>query len=124
MLSLLLLGGTMPNVNDIYHIEDRLREIDHNILRIDFDYDREMHKVVAVDKMGTQYTAMMVKHGELDARVVSKFQRIDPRKFNPFDEVDQWLQKKDRDDEKKIEDMSRNMADLLHKPLIQDAFYR
>jgi len=109
--------------NDLYNIEDRLKEIDPNILRIDFDYDKQLHEIIAVDKLGAQYVAMTVKHGELDARVIRRMQQIDPRKFNPFDEVMEWHRKKERSEEKKVEDMARDFAENLRKPLIQDAFY-
>lgn len=119
---LFTLGGLMA-INDLYHIEDRLKEIDPNILRIDFNYDKKLHEIIAVDKLGTQYVAMTVKHGELDARVLQRIQQIDPRKFNAFDEIGKWLHKKEIDEDKKVSEIARNMADTLRKPLIYDAMY-
>ncbi|OAS19248.1 hypothetical protein [Paenibacillus oryzisoli] len=110
-------------INDLYYIEDRLKEIDPNILRIDFDYDNLKHQVIAVDKLGTQYVAMTVKHGELDARVVRRIQQIDPRKFNPFDDIGKWLHKKELDEDKKVNEIARGMAETLRKPLMHDAMY-
>lgn len=109
--------------NDIYHIEERLKEIDPNILRIDFDYDKQVHEIIAVDKLGAQYVAMTVKHGELDARVLKRMQEIDPRKFNPFDELEKWQVQKERAEQRKVEDMARDFVDTFHAPLVRDAFY-
>lgn len=109
---------------DLYNIEGRLKEMDPNILRIDFDYDKELHEIIAVDKLGTQYVAMTVKHGELDSRVITRMQEIDPRRgFRPFDELMNWMDQKAHNDEKKVEDMARDFAETIHRPLVEDYCY-
>jgi hypothetical protein len=82
------------------------------------------HKIIAIDKQGVEYTAMTVPLGQLDARVVHRMQEIDPKKgYRAFDEVERLTRQRERNEERKVEDMAHSMADMLHKPLIRDAFY-
>jgi hypothetical protein len=108
---------------DLYNIEQRLQELDPNILRIDFDYDRERHQIIAWDAYNKEeYIAMTVPWNELDARVVLHMQRINPERFNAFAELDKLNAIRERDQERKTEDMAHSMADMLYKPLLKDAF--
>ena len=109
---------------DLYNIEQRLQEIDPNILRIDFNFDTERHQIIAWDaKNKEEYIAMTVPWKELDARVVVHMQKINPTRFNAFAELDKMMQHREREEEKKLEDMSHSMADMLYKPLLADALH-
>lgn len=109
---------------DYYNIEQRLREIDENILRIDFDYKRERHKIICWDPyLREEYTAMTVPWNELDNRVVVDMMRMNPAKFNALDELQQMMIKREIEAGKKIEEMAHSMADMLYKPLLRDAVY-
>lgn len=100
---------------DIYHIEERLQEVDPNILRIDFDPDTLRHEIVARDKANNEYVAMTVPLGKLDARVVERVKEIDPRRgYNPFDDIEKWMNDKERRENRRIEDMARDMADNVY----------
>ena len=111
-------------VGDIHNIEERLNQIDPRIIRIDFDYHKERYKIIAWDeKEHCEYIAFTVPWGELDARVEREVYRIRPRPgYNPFDELRRMEEQKERDDERKIEDMARDMAETIYKPLLYDAF--
>lgn len=107
---------------DVYNIEDRLKQIDSRVLRIDFDRYRKRHNIIAWDeKAYDEYIAFTVPLGELDARVEVEFYRIRNEQYNVFDELRAWEAKKERDEEIRIEDMSHSMADMLYKPLLRDA---
>lgn len=109
---------------DIYNIESRLREWDENVLRIDFDEGRGLHKVVCKDKLGLEYVAMTVPVGKLDARVVHRMMEINPKRgYNPFDEIDQATEQREQASEKRIGDMAHSMADMLYRPLMNHALY-
>lgn len=107
---------------DLYHIEERLQQIDSRILRIDFDYKKRRHLVIAWNEAERdEYVAFTVPYGQLDARVVEELNRIRPERYNAFDELRAWEAKKEREEEMKIEDMARNMGDMLYRPLLRDA---
>ena len=108
---------------DIYHIEERLKELDSNILRVDFDWRSMRHHIICTDGH-EEYTAMSVPLGELDSRVVRRMQEIDPRRgYNPFREIDEANALKERRQDAEISDISRGMADVLYKPLMNHALY-
>lgn len=107
---------------DIYNIEDRLKRIDSRIIRIDFDHKKMRHSIIAWDEQDhDEYIAFTVPLGQLDARVEQELLRIRPGQYNAFDELREWEAKKERERESKIEDMARDMADTLYKPLLRDA---
>lgn len=107
---------------DLYNIEQRLQELDPNILRIDFDFASERHRIIAWDaKNKEEYIAMTVPWNELDARVVVHMQKINPTRFNAFAELDKMMLQREQAEEKKLEEMSHSMADMLYKPLLADA---
>lgn len=107
---------------DLYNIEDRLKQIDDRILRIDFDFNKLRHNVIAWDpKDEDEYVAFTVPLGELDARVEKDMYKIRNEQYSAFDELRAWEAKKERDEERRIEDMAHGMADLLYKPLLRDA---
>lgn len=109
---------------DLYNIEQRLQELDPNLLRIDFNFDTERHQIIAWDaKNKEEYIAMTVPWNELDARVVTHMQKINPTRFNAFAELDKLMMQRERAEEKKLEDMSHSMADMLYKPLLADALH-
>ena len=108
---------------DYYNIEQQLQELDPNILRIEFDYSRERHKIICFDPyLKEEYIAMTVPWKELDSRVVTHMRRINPTRFNAFAELDQLMIMREIEQEKKIEEMAASMADMLYKPLLADAF--
>lgn len=108
---------------DYYNIEPQLQELDPNILRIDFDYDSEKHRIICWDPyLKEEYIAMTVPWKELDSRVVTHMRRINPTRFNAFDELDQMMIKREIEQEKKVEEMAQSMADMLYKPLLKDAY--
>lgn len=110
-------------IYDYYNIEQQLQEMDPNILRIDFNYSTERHQIICWDgKLKEEYIAMTVPWNELDSRVVTHMRRINPTRFNAFDELDQMMLLREIEQEKKIEEIARGMADVLYKPLLKDAF--
>lgn len=109
---------------DVHNMEERLKRIDDRILRIDFDNNRKRHNIVAWDSRGEEeYIAFSAAPGELDARVEHEFYRIRNGNYNAFDELRAWEAQKERNDEKRIEENAAGMADVLYKPLLQDAGY-
>lgn len=110
---------------DLYNIEERLREWDENILRVDWDARKLRHRIICRDeRTGEEYIAMTVPLGQLDARVVNRMMEINPKRgYNPFHEIDRARAAKERRDEIRISEMAHGMADVLHKPLINHAFY-
>lgn len=107
---------------DYYNIEKQLQELDPKILRIDFDYSRERHLIMCWDPcLKEEYIAMSVPWRELDSRVVTHMRRINPEKFNAFEELDRLTAIREAKQEKKIVEMSHSMADMLYKPLLADA---
>jgi hypothetical protein len=109
---------------DPYYIEERMRELNWRLRRIDWNDRAKRHEIIAVDAMNQEYIAMTVKPGQLDDRVLTRLKEIDPTNgYNPFRELEKWQKQKERDEERKVEDMAYGMADTLYKPLIQDAFY-
>lgn len=109
---------------DLYYIEDRLKQWHPAVLRIDFEEQRKIHKVVMLDARGQEYTAMHVPLGELDARVIQRMMEINPeRGYKAFDEIERNIQQREREQERKIEDMAYDMAETLRRPLIEDYFY-
>lgn len=99
---------------DLYDIERRLQQYDDRILRIDFDNRRGFHQIICFDPvLHEEYIAMSVPAGELDARVERRMQEINPKHYNALEDIDQSLTAKARVEEKKIEDMARDMADNL-----------
>lgn len=109
---------------DVYHIEERLREWHPAVLRIDFEERRKIHKVIMKDARGQEYTAMHVPLGELDARVIHRMMEINPeRGYRAFDEINRNIRQREREQERKIEDMAYDMAETLRRPLIEDYFY-
>lgn len=125
MLSLFLyLGGLKVAKYDVYHIEERLKSWNPNVVRIDWDADREVHKIICQDAFKKEYVGMTVPFGKLDARVIHRMMEINPeRGYNPFNELDDWFNKKDREDDHKMAEMAYGMADVLRKPLLNDALY-
>ncbi|HBS46285.1 MAG TPA: hypothetical protein DEA91_20765 [Paenibacillus sp.] len=108
---------------DYYNIEPQLQELDPNILRIDFDYRTEKHRIMCWDPyLKEEYIAMTVPWKDLDSRVVTHMRRINPTKFNAFDELEQNMILREIEQEKKIEEMAHSMADMLYKPLLKDAY--
>jgi len=109
---------------DLYNIEDRLKEIDSRILRIDFNYERERHEIIAWDDTNkVEYIAFTVPWGQLDGRVEEELRRIRPERYNAFEEWRQMEERRERAEEKKIEDLARDFAETFREPLIRDAFY-
>lgn len=109
---------------DVYDIERRLREFDDKILRIDFDERQGMHRIMCWDPVNKEeYIAMSVPAGELDVRVERRMMEINPAHFNALAEFDRMKAERERAQDQKIEDMAYNMADMLYKPLLQDAGY-
>lgn len=107
---------------DIYHIEERLKEWHPAVLRIDWDVNQ--HKIIMKDARDKEYTAMHVPFGHLDARVIHRMMEINPeRGYSPFDEIDRNIRQRERDQERKIENIAYDMANTLHRPLIEDYFY-
>jgi hypothetical protein len=107
---------------DVYDIERRLKQYDDRILRIDFDHRRGLHRIICWDPIYyEEYTAMTVAAGQLDARVERRMMEINPKHFNAIADIDAARAQKERQDERKIEDMARDFADVFHKPLIRDA---
>lgn len=99
---------------DIHNIEERLQQIDNRIIRIDFDKNKLRHSVIAWDNRDEcEYIAFTVPHGQLDARVELEFYRIKNGSYNAFDEIRAWEAKKERSEERKIEDMALGMAENL-----------
>jgi hypothetical protein len=108
---------------DVHNIEDRLKQIDDRILRIDFDHKKKRHHIIAWDSRElTEYIAFTVPAGQLNALTVLEFYRIRNGSYSAFDELRSWEAQKERDENRKLEEMAHSMADLLHKPLLQDAF--
>ncbi|QHT61699.1 hypothetical protein GXP70_18110 [Paenibacillus lycopersici] len=106
---------------DVHDIERRLREIDPKIIRIDFDHRRALHRIIAVDRLGDEYTAWTVPLGELDARQEREAYRINPERYNAFDELRAAEAAKQRRQDAKVTDMATDMAENLissfsHKP--------
>lgn len=107
---------------DVYHIEDRLKQVDERIIRIDFDYRKRKHLVIGWDsKEHEEYLAFTVPLGELDCRVEHELYRLRPENYNAFDEIRASEAKKQRDEDQKISDMAHEMGDMLYKPLLKDA---
>lgn len=107
---------------DLYNMEERLKQIDDRVMRIDFDMNKLRHNIIAWDpKEEDEYIAFTVPLGELDARVEYEFYRIRNERYNAFDELRKWEAMKEREENRKIEDMAHGMADVLYKPLLRDA---
>ena len=123
MLLLFLYGGIKLADYDVYHIEERLQELDPNILRVDFDNRRKLHRIICTDGRA-EYTAMTVPLGNLDSRVVTRMMEINPKRgYNPFHEIDKAAELKQKRDESRVSDIAYGMADIFFKPLTQHAFY-
>jgi len=102
-------------------MERRLNQVDPRIIRIDFDHRRERHKIIAVDTTGAEYTAWTVPWGELDARQEREAYRINPERYNAFEELRAAEEARQRREDRKITDMATDMADNMllsfrHKP--------
>jgi hypothetical protein len=106
---------------DVYNIEQRLQQIDERILRIDFDFGKMRHNIIAWDPHDEdEYIAWTVPWGELDARVEKDFIKIRSPRYNAFDEIRESEAKKERDEEKKMHEIAESMADVLYKPLMRE----
>lgn len=106
---------------DVYDIERRLQEYDSRVLRIDFNESRGVHYIICWDPIvQEEYSAMTVPAGQLDARVERRMMEINPNHFNAINDIDQHRANKERADERRVEDMARDMADTFYKPLIKD----
>jgi hypothetical protein len=107
---------------DIYNMQERLNRIDPRIIRIDFDFDKQRHNVIAWDaKEHDEYIAFTVPLGELDARVEKELYRIRPENYNVFDELRAFEAKREQEEDQRISEMAHGMADVLYKPLMRDA---
>jgi|HigsolmetaGSP11D_1036233.scaffolds.fasta_scaffold17374_2 hypothetical protein len=101
---------------DIYHIEERLQQYDPDYFRrIDFDEKRGLHRLICYDPVNREeYVAFTVPAGKLDHRTVAKYMEIHPRNgFNIFKYLDQELNKREREQEKRISDMAHDLADNI-----------
>jgi hypothetical protein len=101
---------------DIYNVEERLREYDPELFRrVDWDEKRSLHRIICYDPHDREeYCAFTVQHGQLDHRVVSDFMRISPKNgYNPFEELDQKIDEKERAQERKITDMATDLAENI-----------
>jgi hypothetical protein len=104
--------------HDIYYIDERLKAYDPN-LRVEWDSRKRVHRVIYHNDL-----VMIVPEGKLDARVYDRIRWIDRRNgFNPFQYVRNELDKRDRTQEKKVEHMAQDMADMLHRPLVENYLY-
>jgi hypothetical protein len=104
--------------HDVYYIDERLQEYDPN-LRVEWNPRKRIHQVLYQNE-----PVMAVPEGKLDARVYHRIVEIDRRNgFDPFKTVDQWLVHRDRQEEKKVEHMAQDMADMLHRPLVENYLY-
>lgn len=111
-------------IYDVHNMEERLKQIDSLILRIDWCTNRKRHNIIAWDaRNNEEYIAFSAAPGELDARVEREFYRIRNGNYNAFDELREWEAKKELNEEKRIADTAAGMADVLYKPLLQDAGY-
>lgn len=107
---------------DVYHIEERMKAWNPLIQRI--EWKDEQHKIIAKDALGSEYIAMSVPHGQLDARVVYRMMEINPeRGYNPFDELDRHFDERERKENRRIEAMAADFADNFRRPLIENYFY-
>lgn len=98
---------------DLYDMERRLHEIDPHIIRIDWDARREQHNIIAVDRTGDEYTAWTVPWGQLDARQEWELYRLNPDRYNAFDELRKLEAAHERHRNAKITDMATDLADNL-----------
>lgn len=101
---------------DIYHIEERLKDYDPEIFRrIEFDEKRGLHRLICYDpKTREEYIAFTVPHGKLDHRTVARYMEIHPKNgFNVFKYLDRELEKRERQQEKKISDMAHDLVDNI-----------
>jgi hypothetical protein len=99
---------------DPYYIEERLKEYDPNIRRIDFDPRRGLHRIVCWDPyVEEEYIAMTCKAGELDARVYNRMREINPSHFNALEEIQRAQAEKEREEERKINHMAQDWADNI-----------
>jgi hypothetical protein len=111
-------------IYDVYNIEQRLQEYDDRVLRIDWNDRRKMHHIICWDPiLYEEYTAMTVPGGQLDQRVLYRMMEINPKHFNALEDIDKANEQKERNDEKKVEDMAYAIGDMLHKPLVNHAIY-
>ena len=109
---------------DIYHIEERLREWHPSFVRLEWEDERKIHKVIMRDALNLEYTAMHVPHGQLDARVLYRMMEINPeRGYNPFHEIDRNIRERERAENHRIEEMAYDFASNFRRPLIEDYFY-
>jgi hypothetical protein len=109
---------------DVFDIERRLKEYDP-CLRIEWDPEDCVHEVIYRNPVTTQDEIVMtVQPGQLDARVERRVKEIDRmRGYDPFKEIQKALDERDREQERKIEDLAYDMANTIRRPLIEDAFY-
>jgi hypothetical protein len=109
---------------DPFKIEERLKEYDPH-LRIEWDAEDQVHEVIYHNPLTTQDDIIMtVQPGQLDVRIYHRVIEIDRKRgYNPFKVVDDWIAKRDHDENKKIEDMARDFTDMLHKPLKENYLY-
>lgn len=107
---------------DIYHIEERMKELSWRLRRIEWNDRHKRHEIIAVDNLNMEYIAMTVKPGQLDGRILDRLKEIDPTNgYNPFRELERYERQKERAEERKITDMATDMAENLqssfrHKP--------
>lgn len=106
---------------DVHDIERRICEYDPRIRRIDFNHKRGMHRIIGYDHtVDEEYIVMTVPAGQLDARVERRIMEINPDHFNALEDIDAARVERERREERKVEDMARDFADVFHKPLVRD----
>lgn len=108
--------------NDPYHIEERLQDYDP-LLYVLYNPHTDEHLIMD-EVTGTAVMKIpQVGFDQLDARVYWEIRRISPeRGYSAIEEVEAKEARRQRDKDKRLEDMAYWMAKDLKKPL-EEAFH-